>query len=262
MLSFAKEYYQVFLSQGICIGLGGGLLYVPSLALISHSFKDKRELAFSIVTCGIGLGMFLPPLTPREGDSCSGGVIYTAAFQSLLPQLGFPQTVRALAFIALGVFALSIPTLILTSPPKPRQATTQRRKLFDAQALRDLPFLAYSLSSFLIFLGYLIPFFYIPTFAQTALGSSRSLSFWALAVSSATSIFGRLSAGYVARKFGVMIPWIACSTISGALCLAWAGVKTMPAFFAFCGLYGTSISESHSLPRPQISAKGMCSDML
>ena len=262
MLSLAKEYYQVFLSQGICIGLGGGLLYVPSLALISHSFKDKRELDFSIVTCGIGLGTFLPSFMLRGADSCSGGVMYTAAFQSLLPQLGFPQTVRALAFIALGVFALSIPALMLASPPTSRQATAQRRKLFDAQALRDLPFLAYSLSSFLIFLGYLLPFFYIPTFAQTTLGSSRSLSFWALAVSSATSIFGRLSAGYAARRFGVMVPWIACSTISGALCLAWAGVKTMPAFFAFCGLYGMSISKFLSLPYRQNPAKALHSDTL
>lgn len=55
-LSWSKSFYQVLLSQGICIGLGGGLLYVPTLTLISRSFEDKRTLALSIVTCGIGIG--------------------------------------------------------------------------------------------------------------------------------------------------------------------------------------------------------------
>src|SRR5258707_11324010 len=34
MLSLADTYWEVFLAQGVCMGLGAGLLYVPSLALI------------------------------------------------------------------------------------------------------------------------------------------------------------------------------------------------------------------------------------
>jgi MFS family permease len=56
MLSLAKTYWQVFLAQGICIGLGAGLLYVPSLALIGLSFSTKRSLAQGIVTSGIAVG--------------------------------------------------------------------------------------------------------------------------------------------------------------------------------------------------------------
>lgn len=56
MLSLSTEYYQVFLSQGIAVGIGGGLLYVPSLALVSGAFKKKRAMALGVVTCGIGLG--------------------------------------------------------------------------------------------------------------------------------------------------------------------------------------------------------------
>ena len=55
-LSFSTTYYQILLSQGLCVGIGGGLLYVPTLALVSGSFKDKRAMALSIVTCGIGFG--------------------------------------------------------------------------------------------------------------------------------------------------------------------------------------------------------------
>lgn len=57
MLSLSTAYYQIFLSQGLCIGIGGGLLYVPSLALVSNSFTAKRRpLALGTLTCGIGIG--------------------------------------------------------------------------------------------------------------------------------------------------------------------------------------------------------------
>lgn len=234
-LAESKSYYQIFLSQGLCVGLGAGLLYVPCLTLVTRSFKERRALALSIVTCGVGVG----------------GVIYTASFQSLLPQLGFAWTVRVLAFLAFGVFALSVPTLILSSP-KPSEAistaaahnaTTQHsrpqtRRLFDPQALVDRAFLVYSMSSFFIFLGYLVPFFFIPSYAQISLNTSRSLSFWALAVSAAASIFGRLCSAYFAKAFGVMATWTSSAAISGMLCLIWIAIDNVAGFLAFCGLYG------------------------
>jgi MFS family permease len=61
MLSLAKTYWQVFLAQGICIGLGAGLLYVPSMALIGLSFSKKRSLAQGIVTSGIAVGEYYLP---------------------------------------------------------------------------------------------------------------------------------------------------------------------------------------------------------
>lgn len=56
MLSLSRTYAEVFLSQGICMGLGAGLLYVPSMALVGLSFKRRRALAQGIVTSGIAVG--------------------------------------------------------------------------------------------------------------------------------------------------------------------------------------------------------------
>jgi len=44
MLSLARAYYAIFLSQGICMGLGFGLLYVPTVALISQRFATNRAV--------------------------------------------------------------------------------------------------------------------------------------------------------------------------------------------------------------------------
>jgi MFS family permease len=56
MLSLATKYWHVFLAQGICMGLGAGLLYIPSLALVGIWFSRKRSLAMGIVTSGIAVG--------------------------------------------------------------------------------------------------------------------------------------------------------------------------------------------------------------
>lgn len=58
MLSLSTQYWQVFLSQGICMGLGAGLLYIPSLALVSIWFEKKRAIALGIVMSGIAVGRF------------------------------------------------------------------------------------------------------------------------------------------------------------------------------------------------------------
>ncbi|GIC91350.1 putative MFS monocarboxylate transporter [Aspergillus udagawae] len=52
MLSLSTQYYQVFLSQGLCCGLGSGLIYVPALSLVSTRFTTRRGIAVGLVTSG------------------------------------------------------------------------------------------------------------------------------------------------------------------------------------------------------------------
>jgi len=52
MTSIAKEYYQVFLSLGICVGLGSGCLFVPSVAIVSQYFSTKRSAATGLAAAG------------------------------------------------------------------------------------------------------------------------------------------------------------------------------------------------------------------
>lgn len=55
-LSFCKQYWQVFLAQGVCVGAGCGMLFVPSLALVARSFKKHRAFAIALVFCGTPFG--------------------------------------------------------------------------------------------------------------------------------------------------------------------------------------------------------------
>ena len=60
MLSLCKEYWQIMLTQGVCAGLGCGLLYTPSVSLVTAAFSSRRSLALSVTNSGISIGALFP----------------------------------------------------------------------------------------------------------------------------------------------------------------------------------------------------------
>lgn len=64
-LSLSTQYYQVFLSH-VCNGIGSGLLYVPTLAVVAQGHEKTRSLAMGIVASGIALGKHQYHLRPSE----------------------------------------------------------------------------------------------------------------------------------------------------------------------------------------------------
>ena len=56
MLSLSTKYYQIMLTQGVCLGIGSGMILVPALTLVANSFTTKRALAVSLVTAGSSIG--------------------------------------------------------------------------------------------------------------------------------------------------------------------------------------------------------------
>lgn len=59
MTSICTEYWQIMLAQGICIGLGCGCLFVPSVAIVSTYFSTKKAFATGIAAAGSSLGTSL-----------------------------------------------------------------------------------------------------------------------------------------------------------------------------------------------------------
>ena len=62
MLSLCTEYYQVMLAQGICFGIGAGLVYVPALAFVTGSFTKLRSYAVGVATTGASVGGMIFPI--------------------------------------------------------------------------------------------------------------------------------------------------------------------------------------------------------
>jgi MFS family permease len=56
MTSLVKQYYQAFLAQGVCFGIGAGMLFVPSIAIVSTYFDKSRSFSVGVAVTGSGLG--------------------------------------------------------------------------------------------------------------------------------------------------------------------------------------------------------------
>lgn len=89
--SFISEYWQLLLAQGICQGLGSGLMFTPVMVVVSSYFTTRRAVAM----CGLSSG------------SAIGGVIYPLIARQLLGQVGIGWTIRIIGFISL---VRSLPT--------------------------------------------------------------------------------------------------------------------------------------------------------
>lgn len=139
MTSLSTTYWQLFLAQGLCTGLGNGLLFCPTLSLMSTYFTKKRSLAIGIAASG----------------SATGGLVFPAIVQQLLPKIGFPWTVRVLGFVMLVLQAI---TLSLTRTRLPPRKTGP---LVEWSAFKELPYLLFSIGMFLNFWGLYFAFYYV-----------------------------------------------------------------------------------------------------
>jgi MCP family monocarboxylic acid transporter-like MFS transporter 10 len=108
MLSLCErdQYYQVFLAQGLGMGLGQSFLFLPSLTIVSHHFRRRRALATGIVVTG----------------ASAGGVIFPIMLNRLFqnPSVGFNNGVRVSAGV-IGTLLLIANLLVRTRLP-PKQA--------------------------------------------------------------------------------------------------------------------------------------------
>ena len=102
MTSLCTEYWQLFLAQGVCTGIGNGLLFTPALACISTYFSKNRALALAIAASG----------------NATGGMVFPAMVETLLPKIGFPWTMRALGFLMLSITSVTLALMKTRLPPR------------------------------------------------------------------------------------------------------------------------------------------------
>lgn len=161
-------------------------------------------------------------------------MIYPIIFRRLVPRLGFGWTTRIMGFIALACFLTSFAIML----PKKPKAPGKSRRLFDASALREPPFVFFTIGGFFFFLAYFVPFFYITAFAQTLPGVSEDLSFYVLAIVNAGNFFGRIVPGYIADKVGALQTLLFAAFVLGVMLLAWIAVDSLAGIIVWAVFFG------------------------
>lgn len=211
MTSLCSKYWQFFLAQGIMNGVGNGMQFAPTMSLTTTYFSRNRSVALAIMASG----------------SATGGLVYPTIARQLLPKIGFPWTVRAMAFIMLAVGALYASLL------KPRLPPRKSGPLLELSAFREMPYALFCIALFLIAMGQYFAFYYISSFAGDVLDLPYSTSINVLLVLNGIGVLGRLVPSYFADKYtgpyNILIPFC---FISAIVLYFWPLVKSER------GLYG------------------------
>jgi predicted MFS family arabinose efflux permease len=96
--------------------------------------------------------------------------------------------------------------------------------------------------------SYIIPYFYISSYAADVLGISRSFSLSILLMALAASFFGRLSAGFLAHHLGPILTWLCCASVSSVLCFTWIAVSSQNGLIVFSVFWGFCSAGLVTLP--------------
>jgi hypothetical protein len=141
MTSLCRNFWQLLLAQGLTTGLGSGIIFCPAMGLVTTYFAKKRGMAVAILT---------------TGNSFGGGV-YPVVVRQLLPQIGFPWTVRVLGFINMACLLMTIIFM------RPRLPPRKSGPLIEWQAFREVPYMSLIFGLSFVFGALFWSYYYVST---------------------------------------------------------------------------------------------------
>ncbi|KAI9496140.1 major facilitator superfamily domain-containing protein [Zychaea mexicana] len=217
---FSNQIWHLYLTQGILFGTGVSLMYVTIMAVAPQYFDRKRGLALGIVASGSGIG----------------GLVMPFIMTPLNRSLGAGWTYRVVGFVCLGCDLLAC--LLVKDRfklPKQRKSLSEIIRL---DVFKDKNFCIWSLGACVQMLGYYIPYFFLPSYA-TWVGLSPSEGSSLVAVSSAVNFAGRIVAGILADRFGLVNINSLFLMISGlSTLLIWTFAYDFGTLMAFSVIFG------------------------
>ncbi|CEQ40189.1 SPOSA6832_01777, partial [Sporobolomyces salmonicolor] len=117
-LSYATEYWQIFLAQGVACGLASGIAFLPAASSVSHWFKIRRATALGFLATGSSVG----GAAPSHAD----------------------LFVAPVGFLTLGLLIIANLTIKSRLPPR------KVEKIFDFHPLKEFGFLLFVLGETVI----------------------------------------------------------------------------------------------------------------
>lgn len=185
MLSLCTTYYQIFLAQGVGLGIAFGLLFNLAVSVPTHWFQKRRATALGIQAAG----------------SSVGGVIFPILIRRLLPEIGYGWTMRLIGFGCIIFLGASYFVMKTRLPPIQDIHNGGWKKVswFDPSAFKEWSYTCFVIGCTLCLFGLYTPFVYMDTFTSTY--NIPGDGYW-LSILNAASIFGRVIPGFVADRFG------------------------------------------------------------
>ena len=179
--AFAGSLNVLYATYSIGLGLGVGLVYVPSIGAVQPWFSANRALASGIAVAGIGAGNVVGPLLAAWWIDVFGW--------------------RA-AFLGLALFALALGgAAALAIRNKPRASAGAAEGIALRAALRTTPFWLIFASLFLSCIGLFIPMVHLGPYAVDA-GYTAAQGVALVSMIGLGSLLGRFTIGGPADRLG------------------------------------------------------------
>ncbi|KAJ7080079.1 major facilitator superfamily domain-containing protein [Mycena crocata] len=221
LIGQCTQFWQFLLCQGFAVGVASGVIFGPTLAIVSHWFKRRRSTAMGVVASG----------------SSVGGLVIPILVQQLIPQIGFPWTVRVLALLLF--FTTGILNLCLKRRLPPVRTSGG---IFNWKAFKYKPFSLYTLAVFVCFFGlYTCKFSFLLTYidvSATDAGMAPSFAVYLLAIANGSSGVGRIMTGLLADRVGCMSVMIPGTLLAAIVTYVWPFAGSLRSLIAISIIYG------------------------
>ncbi|KAJ3576224.1 hypothetical protein NPX13_g3769 [Xylaria arbuscula] len=248
LASFGTRLWHFQLAQGLLLGIGTCLSFIPSMTVAPSWFEENRGIAMGIISSGTGFG----------------GLVWAPVLTASFDQLGFRNTLRLTGSLATLLICASGSFLDW----EPSMAAHMRAEQGSASRLKrsfsiPLPtwkmsgkreFVAQALSTIFQSAAYYIPVFFIASYAK-ALGYNSSGGANLTAISNATNAIGKVAVGFIADRMGRLNSFFITTFLTATVTLGLWVPSTLSSssqssnhlFISFTVLYGLFASAYISL---------------
>jgi MFS family permease len=229
--SYSTKIWHLFLSQGICFGIGMGFLYLTAMNILPTWFSTRRSFATGIAGAGSGIG----------------GVVYSLATGHAIETQGVREAYRILAYCSLAANLLS--SLLLKSRDTPPRLGQERKRNIDYRDLGKPEVLLVILWGITTDLGYIALIYSLPNYASS-IGLSPQQGSVTGAILNLGLTLGRPLTGYLSDRLGRITVPMVLTGLCGLLCFAiWIPAKSYAVLLLFaltagmvCGTFWGTIT--------------------
>lgn len=216
--SYSERIWHLFLSQGICFGVGMGLLYLTAVNILPTWFSTHRSFSMGIASAGSGIG----------------GIIYSLATGYAIKQLGVRGAYRILAYCSL---AANLSASLLLKSWGTTQSERPRRNV-DYRELGRPEVLLVILWGVTTDLGYIALIYSLPSYASSV-GLSAQQGSVVSAILNLGLTLGRPLTGYLSDRLGRLTVPAGLTGLCGTFCFViWIPAKTYGVLLLFAATAG------------------------
>lgn len=215
--AFAGSLNVLYATYSIGLGLGVGLVYVPSIGAVQPWFSANRALASGIAVAGIGAGNVAGPLL-------------AAWWIGIFGWRG--------AFLGLALFALALGgAAALAIRNKPRASAAAADGIALRAALRTTPFWLIFASLFLSCIGLFVPMVHLGPYAVDA-GYTAAQGVALVSLIGLGSLLGRFTIGGPADRLGRIPALSAMYAGLGVMFVLWWAASAYWVLALFAVVFG------------------------